>query len=166
MTPDQWQEIRTKFEQGISQRTLATKYDVSQSAISQKAKKDQWVITPLIIPQNLITPDKSPADETSDMALIEKALAQLATFLNNGLADLRDHKLFADALSQYIKLKLISPSDKKTESGLAADMLPYFDTDQLHQWSELEEQQDAILEAVQARKLETEQGIKSIRKKG
>ncbi len=75
-------------------------------------------------------------------------------------------QILMDALSQVHKINLTSASDKPTESGIAAELLSYFDTEQLHEWSELEAQQDAILEAVQAYKLEQEQGIKSIRKKG
>src|SRR5260221_869840 len=90
-----WQAIRAEYEQGISQRTLAAKYDLSQPAISQYAKAHGWLITRLITPQG---------DNLVDAALADLAL-HLTKDRKKAQLDLKEHKLFADAFSQYMKMK-------------------------------------------------------------
>lgn len=99
-----WTNIRAEYEQGASQRSLSTKYGVSQARISQIAKRDGWIIAPLIIPTQLITPDNIP----------DQGIADLANYLNgtpsNAKMLLNEHKLFADAYSQYMKAKTLAPA--------------------------------------------------------
>lgn len=155
-----WQAIRAEFEQGISQRSLALKYGTTQASISRHATKEHWCITPRIIPVSVI---QETAEELSERDLVQKALNQLAVYLDGeGLIGLNQHKLFADALSQYIKLKMLFPSDQPTASGIAADLLPFLEMHELTRISELQEQIDALLEIASARKLEQTQNIKSI----
>ncbi len=164
MTPDQWQEIRAQHEQqGISKSTLAKIHGVTRQAIQQRAHKEKW-ITPLAPPLSPLAPLQEE-QEVTPVAIATSLLQKIAEWAEGDLEP-KDIKILMDALSQVHKINLTSPSDKPTVSGIAAELLSYFDTEQLHEWSELEAQQDAILEAVQAYKLEQEQGIKSIRKKG
>lgn len=55
--------------------------------------------------------------------------------------------------------------DKPTASGIAAELLPYANTEQLAQLASLNAQQEEILEIIRAAKLEQDTGILSIRKK-
>src|SRR6266566_3615661 len=53
-----WAAIKTEHEQGISQRSLAAKYGISQASISKRAIKEQWVVQPVInaeVPLQLVT---------------------------------------------------------------------------------------------------------------
>jgi hypothetical protein len=99
-----WSNIRAEYEAGASQRSLATKYGVSQARISQIAKRDGWIIAPLIIPQQLISSDNIP----------DQGIADLANYLNgtpgNAKMLLNEHKLFADAYTQYRKAKMLEPA--------------------------------------------------------
>lgn len=152
--PVDWTAIHTEFQQGISQRSLATKYGISQAAISKRASKEHWVITPVIIPQEVITETAS-----DDLTIVQKALNDLAAFLNAGLQDLRDHKLFADALSQYIKLKLTIPTEQEQSPYDLRDLLSYCTQEELDIIR-------PIMAAAAARKQEAEEKIKPIRKIG
>src|SRR6266487_1348072 len=120
-----WPAIRAKFEQGLSQRSLALKYCVSQSAISQKAKKEGWVITPLIIPASDLITDKSDNDLLAIVQLLLKKTAEHA----EGDLEPKDIKLLADALSQFHKIKLTLPPEEQDLSQydlrlLLADATP------------------------------------------
>ncbi len=161
--PVDWTAIRTHYEQGISQRSLATKYDVSQSSISRKAEKEQWRIMPRITPSSdSITDAPVELTDLSPVEIVEKALARLATFLtDDGLLTLNQHKLFADSLSQYIKLKLLMPGGDE-QNASSYDMREFLAgcTDQ-----ELAIVRPVIA-AVAARKQEAEEKIKPIRRIG
>lgn len=156
-----WPTIRAQYEQGISQRSLAVKYGISQAAISKHAKKETWVVSEVIIPQSAITDDNSEPVETSEQTtveIVEKALRSLAQHLSEDNMDLKSHKLFADALSQYVKLKLlVAPADERpTASGLPAELLPYATLDELAAL-------DSIVKAIEERKLQQEQEAAGIR---
>ena len=120
-----WPSIRAEFEQGLSQRTLAPKYGISQSAISQKAKKESWIITPLIIPASDLITDKSDNDLLAIVQLLLKKTAEHA----EGNLEPKDIKLLADALSQFHKIKLTLPPEEQDLSQydlrlLLADATP------------------------------------------
>ncbi len=116
-----WQAIRAEYEAGISQRTLAAKYGLSQPAISQYAKAHGWLITRLITPQG---------DNLVDSALADLAL-HLTKDRTKAKLDLKEHKLFADAFSQYMKLKVLFPQEEES-SGI------YLDLRQLPAWKRME----------------------------
>ena len=120
-----WPSIRAEFEQGLSQRSLAPKYGISQSAISQKAKKESWIITPLIIPASDLITDKSDNDLLAIVQLLLKKTAEHA----EGNLEPKDIKLLADALSQFHKIKLTLPPEEQDLSQydlrlLLADATP------------------------------------------
>jgi predicted transcriptional regulator len=104
-----WTSIKAEYEQGLSQRSLALKYGISQAAISQKASKEKWLIKPLITPATVIS-----SDNLSD---VDQAIADLMQHLTGDPKKakllIKEHKLFADAMSQYKKLKTTSPDDEQ-----------------------------------------------------
>lgn len=151
MSDINWSKIRTEYEHGASQRSLAKKHGVAQPTISERAKKEQWQHSPII-------PLSEPIiySETDEFAIVQKAINHLATFLENtDQMDLKDHKLFADALSQYMKIKLLAPAG---EDFSAFDMREFLAgcTDE-----ELEIVRP-IIAAVQARRSEKITPIKKI----
>lgn len=172
-----WPSIRAHYEQGVSQRSLARKYGISQQAISKRALKESWVVSPFpaVVIDNV--PDNQPL-ETSAAAIAEQAryvIAKAIQKMKEGttalgpLTEYEDHKalkLLMDSLSQAHKIELTSTSDKPTESGLPADLLDYLSMADLDAISEHQKAVEAILDEARARKLETEQGIKTMRKTG
>ncbi len=178
-----WPAIRAKFETGISQRTLAREFGVSQAAISKQAAKNHWVISPLfkVITDNLTDNIPQPSDnqepDTSAAAIAVQARYVIAQAmqhmrqqgLTGGLLDPNEGhkalKLLMDSLSQAHKIELTSSSDKPTASGIAADLLPYLDNEQLAELARLRDLTDDVLEVARAKKLEAEQGIKTIHKR-
>lgn len=146
-----WHNIRTEYETGASQRSLAKKYGIAQPTISERAKKEQWQRSPIIPLSEPIT-----YSETDEFTIVQKAINHLATFLQNDqVMDLKDHKLFADALSQYMKIKLLTPAG---EDFSAFDMREFLAgcTDE-----ELEIVRP-IIAAVQARRSEKITPIKKV----
>jgi len=165
-----WFLIRSEYEQGISQNTLAKRHGISQQAISKRARKEAWQV--LAMMPEVVSPTTSynqtqpdPDENIPTIEIVEKALRSLAQHLNeneDGYMDLRSHKLFADALSQYVKLKLlVAPADDNpTASGLPAELLPYATLDELAAL-------DSIVKAIEERKLQAEQeaaGVRPLRK--
>lgn len=159
-----WPAIRAQYEQGVSQKTLGAHHNVSQQAISKRARKEGWTVeqvVPLVVsPTTSYNNTQPPADEDiPTIEIVEHALRSLAQHLNNNdEMDLRGHKLFADALSQYVKLKLlVAPSDQQpTASGLPAELLPYATLEEL---SSIE----AIMKTIEERKLQQEQEAAGVR---
>lgn len=158
-----WFLIRSEYEQGISQNTLAKRHGISQQAISKRARKEEWQILEMM-PQ-VVSPTTSynqpdPDEDTPTIEIVERALRSLAQHLNedDGKMDLKSHKLFADALSQYVKLKLlVAPADQRpTASGLPAELLPYATLDELAAL-------DSIVKAIEERKLQAEQEAAGVR---
>jgi hypothetical protein len=165
--PIDWPTIRFQFEHGASKNTLAGVHGVSRQAIIKRARQEGW-ITPLVTaPFETVTPPvTSQHTELTDAEIVQKALHALAVHLEGeGLIGLNQHKLFADSLSQYLKLKMLLPSKEPTASGIAAELLPYLDNDQLAELASLNARQEEILETARAAKLEQDTGIMSIRKK-
>lgn len=158
--PD-WPTIRADYEQGISQNSLAIKHHISQQAISKRVRKEGW-ITRLVVPPTTSYNIQQPADEQSELAIVEKALRHLATFLDgDGLETLHSHKLFADALSQYIKLKMILPSEQGQQET-PYDMREFLSSCTDEELSIVR----SILAAVADRKQLEEEKIRPIRKIG
>ena len=112
-----WTAIQRELAQGVSQRTLAAKYGLSQPAISQYAKAHGWLITP-------------QGDNLVDSALADLAL-HLTKDRKKAKLDLKEHKLFADAFSQYMKIKVLFPQEEES-SGI------YLDLRQLPAWKRME----------------------------
>ncbi len=112
-----WQQIRSECEQGASQKSLAAKYHITQQAISKRALKEGWVVSP----QGIVV---SPTTDQPD--LVDQALADLAIHLTDhpeeAKLELKEHKLFADAFSQYMKAKLLFPTEQEIHDGL---VIPY-----------------------------------------
>src|SRR6266566_8969108 len=71
-----WAAIKTEHEQGISQRSLAAKYGISQASISKRAIKEQWVVQPVI------NAEVAPAAGDDPHAIADQALADLCHHLN------------------------------------------------------------------------------------
>jgi predicted transcriptional regulator len=159
MTDIEWAEIRFQYEAGISQRTLATKYGVSQATISRRAGKENWCITERITPVSLIRSDAQ--DKKTDVLIVADTLLDKVAEQAETVDDPRDIKNLADTLSQIHKIKLTShSSDKPTASGIPAELLPYATLDELAQL-------DSIVKAIEERKLQAEQeaaGVRPLRK--
>lgn len=155
-TPEEWAMIRAEYEQGTPQRRLAAKFGISQAAISQRAKREEWVINKLIIP---ITDDNPPAESDNPfLTLVYKAIRDLAKHLEFHL-DLREHKLLADALSQYTKVKLAFPDEDQAAPFDLRDFLAGCTDEEL-------EQLRPILLNVQARIEAEQEKIRPIKKVG
>ncbi len=124
-----WLAIRSEFEQGLSQRSLALKYGIEQSTISRRATKENWRIIPRITPTSECISDASDISKLSNLEIVEKAIADLYKHLEAGHLELTQHKLFADALNQYNKIKLTLPPEEQDLSQydlrlLLADATP------------------------------------------
>ncbi len=134
-----WQQIRSEYEAGASQRSLAAKYGISQSAISQYAKSHGWLITQLITPH-------------SDN-LVDQALADLALHLTGDPAkaklQLNQHKLFADSFSQYMKAKLLSSQDPELPNSIDWSIFTQDELDIIQPiWAQAEERQRGLQENI------------------
>ena len=105
-----WSAIRTEYEAGISQRSLATKYGVQQSSISRRAANENWRIIPRITPTPESIIDASTSTDLSDMAKIKKAIALIYERLEQKPED-KNIKLLMDSLSQAQKIKMLLPME-------------------------------------------------------
>lgn len=107
-----WSTIKEAYEAGASQTSLARLHGISQQAISKRALKEGWVVGPVVMPPEMVVSDN----------LVDQALADLANYLTGDPAQaklaLKDHKLFSDAFSAYMKAKLLTPA----EQGYSTDM--------------------------------------------
>lgn len=81
-------------------------------------------------------------------------------------------KKYSDSLlASLAKVRLPEFNEKilaeptETASGIAADLLPYLDNEQLGLISELQGKIDEVLDVARAKKLEQEQGIKTLHKR-
>lgn len=168
MSTIDWPAIREKFEQGISQRTLARRYGVNQASISRRANKEAWNINPRITPASERISDALPEKPPETLAEAVEALIQkVIVYAQRDNLEVKDVKLLADAISQFHKIRLTSPSTQQfTESGFPADLLTYLTTDQLAEIAQHRQAMDEVLEVAKARKLEAEQGIHTLRKMG
>jgi hypothetical protein len=120
-----WPSIRAEYESGASKQALSIKHGITRQAIIKQARKGKW-ITPLVTaPEHMVTPPVTNAlpinlEKLSDLEIVEKAIADLYRHLEAGHLELNQHKLFADALSQYRKIKLLIPPEQ--ENYAAYDM--------------------------------------------
>jgi hypothetical protein len=103
-----WEDIKKDYENGLSLRTLDTKYGVSKSSIQRHAEAENWQrgTSPTTVP--FAVPDVPAENETHVAQVARSMVHQLATIAQSTL-DLKEHKLFADALSQYNKVLITSP---------------------------------------------------------
>ncbi len=103
--PD-WELIKKEYEQGLSLRVLSTKYGIGKSTIHEHAVDGHWTRTANgQIPDNGHAP-LAPASTTVELA--RGMIGQLATIAKVPL-DLKEHNLFAQALSQYNKIMVTAP---------------------------------------------------------
>lgn len=129
-----WPAIKAEFQQGISQRSLALKYGISQAAISKRASREHWVITPVITPITHVITD-NPDDPPNLMNIVDAALNDLSNY-SNGTPDLakltlKDHKLFSDSFTQYMKAKLTIPLEQETSAYDMRVLLSHASLEQL-----------------------------------
>ena len=99
--PD-WEAIKRDYENGLSQRSLSAKYDVPKTTILRRAQSENWTRTAM----DRIADQSGPVDQppaSSTVALASSMITQLATIAKVPL-DLKEHNLFAQALSQYNKI--------------------------------------------------------------
>lgn len=162
-----WTAIRQQYEQGMSKNTLAKEHGVSRQAIQQRAAKEHWITPLLASPTAFLAPMQvQTTDELSELSIVEKALKDLAQHLEHAPLDLKSHKLFADALSQYIKLRLLLPqqqSEDGQESYGLYDLREFLASCTDEELAIVR----PVIAAVQIRKQEQEDGkIKPMRKIG
>lgn len=150
--PD-WEAIKRDYEHGLSLRTLSAKYDVGKSTIHEHATAGHWQRTTIgQVPDNGQTP-VSP--DSSTVALAQSMITQLATIAKVPL-DLKEHNLFAQALSQYNKIMVTGVAVASTPPAL--------------DWSIFTEQELAILQPIfnhaeeRKRIADGESGIPQLRK--
>ena len=149
-----WDAIRSDYEDGISLRTLSTKYTVPKTTIIRHQQAEGWERTADRTISR--TPDRPPM--TKVVGLADSMIDQLAVISKIPL-DLKEHKLFADALSQYNKILVSDPTAQQDEAHgpVPAELLPFVDEKDLAAI-------DAILSRAQERKMEAEQKITPIRR--
>lgn len=114
-----WEAIKAEYEQGDSQRVLAARHNVPRTTIASRAKVEHWKH-----PQSFRPPptmDEQP-DEDDLFSLAQFALSKLAVHLKGDL-ELKDHKLFADALNQYSKVIAAAPPAPSSQSSYIAPEL-------------------------------------------
>jgi hypothetical protein len=165
-----WPAIRAGYERGLSKSALAREYGVSRQVIQYRAKIEQWIEPLFASPSDHFAPLQNNKPE-EEMSTVEKAIVLISERLDEK-PDNKDIKMLMDSLSQAYKIKQIAPStDKPAENGIPADLLQYLSMEQLTELSELEAHQEKlearkneILETAKEKKLEQEQGIKTIRK--
>ena len=161
-----WQAIKGKYEQGIRQASLAREHGITQQAISKRALKEGWqvqfVVSPTTI-DNFPQPGDNQPDEV--LSVIGTLLQKVIKHAQQEDIEIKDIKLLADALSQFHKIRLTSPDDKPSISGTPSGLLPYLNSEQLGLISELQGKIDEVLDVARAKKLEQENGIRSIHKR-
>ncbi len=103
--PD-WELIKKEYEQGLSLRVLSTKYGASKSTIHEHAVDGHWTRT---TNGQLLDNGQTPlAPASTTVELARGMIGQLATIAKVPL-DLKEHNLFAQALSQYNKIMVTAP---------------------------------------------------------
>jgi hypothetical protein len=164
-----WPAIKAQYEQGVKQNSLAREYGITQQAISKRAVKEGWIVQAVVPPTTFdnFSQHHSHLDDDGDphniLTIIHVLLKKVAQHADQDNLDVKDIKLLADAISQFHKIYLTSPSnDKPTESGIAAALLPYLTMRHLDRLAELRAEEESIYEEARAAKLEAEQGIKTI----
>jgi hypothetical protein len=108
----QWEKIKTDYEQGLSLRTLSLKYGLSKSGIHKHAMQEEWTRTggcPLIMDIKSGQSGQEIQPVSATITLARDMIEKLATIASVPL-DLKDHKLLADALSQYNKILVSCPA--------------------------------------------------------
>jgi hypothetical protein len=149
-----WEAIKKDFESGLSLRTLSAKHDIGKSTIHEHAIAGQWQRTNVGQLPDIGQTPVAPANST--VALANSMIGQLATIAKVPL-DLKEHNLFAQALSQYNKIAV---------TGVDVASTPALD------WSIFTEAELAIIQpifsAAEERKriAEGESTIPQLRKQG
>lgn len=109
-----WASIQSDYEQGLSLRILADKYDISKSMIHKKSTQEGWTVSTKIGGQEWTPPNHTNKEPSTDIAALANTMVgHLAEMAVKPLLDLREHKLFADALSQYGKILLVDAANGK-----------------------------------------------------
>ena len=165
MSTVDWPSIRQEYVQGASKLALSMKHGISRQAIIKQARKGKWIAPLVTAPEYKVTPPVTNAlpinlTELTDLQIVEKAIADLYRHLEAGHLELNQHKLFADALSQYRKIKLLIPPEDQEHS--AYDLRQFLDL--------CTDEELAIVmpitKAVAARKAEQDDKVKPIRRLG
>ena len=108
--PD-WEAIQKEYEGGLSLRSLSAKHEVPTTTLHRHIQHGQWQRNternkaehPLVFEQ------VQPPDSIAELA--QKMVGQLANIALVPLA-LKEHKLFADSLSQYHKIIIAAPDQQ------------------------------------------------------
>ncbi len=129
-----WPSIKKDYEQGMSLRSLSTHYGPGKSTIHERALAEQWTRpdvtrTPDIQPRRTsdkkertssrtsprTEPEQPPDPTTVDLARV--AIGQLSDIAKVPM-DLKEHTLFAQALSQYNKVIVTAPQEQELPRGV------------------------------------------------
>ncbi len=125
-----WPSIKNDYEQGMSLRSLSTHYGPGKSTIHERALAEQWTrpdVTRTPDIQTRRTSDKKertsprteseqPPDPTT-VGLARVAIGQLSDIAKVPM-DLKEHTLFAQALSQYNKVIVTAPQEQELPRGV------------------------------------------------
>lgn len=108
--PD-WTQMRREYEeQGLSFQLLASRYGVPKTNIIRRAHAEGWQKWTVDRSKVVHAPDLPPRQNDADTTTLARDMVvQLAEIAQKETLDLRDHKLFADALSQYNKIIVTAP---------------------------------------------------------
>ena len=167
-TSTNWQTIRDAYEhQGVSQRTLATQYHVSQSAISKHCIAEGWVLKSVVTPVSQPLIDNFPdPDEITTPAIAAKLLQHIDRIVREepDTLDPRAIKLLCDGLSQIYKIQIMAAAHEQptTKSGIPAELLAFLSMDKLQILAEHRRRIDDILDEARSKMLESEAGIRTI----
>ena len=162
-----WTSIREDYEHGLSLRVLAAKYTISKSMIHKKATQEQWTVEPQKSGQSGGQWTRLSASDqplSSEIATIAKTMVkQLGQLSKVPLTDLRDHKMFADALSQYGKIlvtDIAGQQHQETQGSPIIDpsVLPYLTNEELNSI-------EKFVAQAEQRKLQAEQDRETLEKR-
>lgn len=120
---DDLKAIRAEYENSpLSIRSLAAKYGISKSTLAARAQSEHWHRSPIssfLDGQNRAGVQdtvQAENEQVDALAIALQGLAGLAVIVKQSM-DLREHKLLADALSQYFKVILAAPPQEQSRRG-------------------------------------------------
>jgi len=130
-----WERVKAGYEQGVlSLRSLAAASGHKRSTIQSRAKAEKWEKPDGFRPPPTLLAELSEvaekvaelAEDSDDLTVVTLALSDLAQHLTGDPAQaklqLNQHKLFADSLSQYIKVKYTLPASGTAPAGIDWDL--------------------------------------------
>jgi hypothetical protein len=120
-----WSAIRNDYENGVSFRALAAKYDVSKTYIIEKRNKEEWNRpdrpTMTDRPFKKIVSIHSSSMPPDALAIAGSLLEDLAHLVQGEASrlDYSEHVKASRALSEYVKVLIVAPRETETQERLS-----------------------------------------------